>query len=1004
MVKKLLSIVAAVSMIASAAMNFTVVSAQTTISVTDCNVANGSENTNTAAIVLTFDGNVNNEDLKNAVNITDASGKSYGFTVTSKDNKAQLGINGVKKNTNYTLSIAPGSDVGDGKTEQAFTRTFATGNTLYTSAWSQIGTNADRISCISDWGGKWYDKEDDTNGKYLQFVGKNALKYSLEQEAAEGVFELEYDRYVPSKMTDNPETPTENPAYSISDDLFFDNGKKVTYYSIDWEQKITLDSWHSYKYVVDFDKKAISLYVDGVMQSVQTDSDLTAVMEGATKAEYLKLNFGGAIEVTNREMWIRNVNVKRRNDSGIWGAERALSEKDGVTAITVKNNNTGTREIYYVLKQPLSGMVKVSFEFNANDVLKTLNKENTGIRFYAGSDSEGSATTVYSPYKTPVVNKWNDDRAVLNMPNGATELSSNEWHSAEYIFNIDSNNRTLVYAAIDGTSTICNTVTKGSALGNIAFFIETENNETVGDNILKVRNINVIDNYTPGKISVVSNIDENETIVPNDVKLTFSSPITAAGASSFALYDEDGEAIDTSLYSFSLDDTQQILSLKMNDYDLNKTYVITKIEEVTGYLGGTAGETDDFVFTTPNMQKLTGTWEKSYRENGNESSISTENGITTFSVTNKGTAPEGQEQTQRESFAYVFDNPVTGNNVPLTIKYSFKANEALALSESTIRFYPYRNGQVGGTCICEDFPYSTPNFRWDNVRFNLPQGVATLAPNEWHTIEYAFNIDSTNGTTLTYAILDDTITFTNYNKAGTKQLQSMDVWFYGTSRTADNLELQIKDLDITRAAGDFDVTVTNTNLTDENNKIHLDFTTPVSLDSLKAGVKVISGETEIAGAVTEYALAADGYGADITIGGINTTGNYTLSFASLQDCYGRTPLTTRAGFSYTASRTEGIVKITDAAATADDSNVNVNVVLSNGKFSPVSGKLIAAAYRKTDNKLVGIGFVDATLESETSDIAKTITFAKPSEDYTVRVMLWNSLDEMVSLCNSFTAR
>ena len=721
------------------------------------------------------------------------------------------------------------------------------------------------------------------------------------------------------------------------------------------------------------------------------------MFENASYVNNLRFQVGGSDE--NREMWIKNIRTMRKNPAGSWSGSN-VTEKDGVSTITVKNNGTGTAENYYVLKNPVSGRVKVSFEFNANDVLKTLNKENTGIRFYTGGNSGSKAHTVYSPYKKPVVNRWDNDRAVLNLPNGTDELSSNEWHKAEYVFDITDTARTLIYAAIDGTSTLCNVVQNESTLGSIAFFIEKAQSTTenpLEDNILQLRNINVIDSYSASEISVTPNIEDGATVVPNDIKLTFSSPVAADAVSAFMLSDEDGELIDTSLYSFTLDDTQQVLSLKMDNYELNKTYILSKGDsDITGYLGGQVSAMEDLAFTTPNVQKLTGKWAKSYNETGTGSSMSTENGVTTFTVTNNQQA----EQSKRESFAYTLDTPVTGTNVPLTVKYSFKTNEAIQLSESTMRFYPYTNGNIGGTCLCVDFPYSNPKFRWDGVTFNLPQGIEKLAANEWHTIEYAFNIDGTNGTTMSYAILDDMITFTNYTKTGTKQLQSMDVWFYGTARTTDNYELQIKDLEIIKSASDFDVVTSNTELTAENNKIHLDFVSPVSLDNLKSGVKILNGATEISGAITEYALSNDGYSAELTIGGINTTGEYTISFASLQDCYGRMPKTQKAGFTYTAAQQEGIVEITNAAAQASDSTVTVTVVLSNGKFTAVSGKLIAAAYNK-DNKLVGIGIVDASLDKETSDIEKTVNFAKPSEDYSVRVMLWSSLEDMEALCNSY---
>ena len=183
--------------------------------------------------------------------------------------------------------------------------------------------------------------------------------------------------------------------------------------------------------------------------------------------------------------------------------------------------------------------------------------------------------------------------------------------------------------------------------------------------------------------------------------------------------------------------------------------------------------------------------------------------------------------------------------------------------------------------------------------------------------------------------------------------------------------------------------------------MHLEFVSPVSLGNLKSCVKSLNGTTKRSGAIMEYAHSNDGYSAELTIGGINKTGEYTISFASLQDCYGRMPKTQKAGFTYTAAQQEGIVEITNAAAQASDSTVTVTAVLSNGKFTAVSGKLIAAAYNK-DNKLVGIGIVDASLDKETSDIEKTVNFAKPSEDYSVRVMLWSSLEDMEALCNSYT--
>ena len=1315
MFKKLLSTVAAASIIASALSGFTLVSAEGNVNVTDCNIENGSENTNTSAIVLTFDGNVNSTDLSNAVKITDAAGTSCQFTVTSKDNKAQIGIVGAAKNTTYTMSVDAGADVGDGTLAEAFTRSFTTGNTIYTSSWSTLGNNSERINDTGKWGGKFTDT---ANG--IKLTGEVLIDYPLESAASEGIIEVSYERYIPSYTTDangaSTETETSFPQYGISDKVCLDNGKTAQFFSIHDSARITKDAWHTYRYVIDIPNKTYKFYLDGKLKSLDTNPDLT----DASYVSKITFQAGGGGSY-NREMWVRNVRTVRRNDPGSWAANSYLTESDGIATITVPNNapvvggvlQQVIAENYYVLKTPISSRAKISFEYKANESTKASDKASeygtTSIRFYPGSGSSGTATTVCYPFNYPKINYWTSPNVTFNLPNGVTELAADAWHKAEYVFDFDTTNskRVLKYVTIDGEETLCNFEVGGTALGNVSFFIKKR--ASGDDNVLQVKNINVIENYSSGDITATPSFGSNaEDVVPSDVKLTFSAPIATESVASFALYDENGVAIDTSLYSFSLDSTYKVLSLTMDNYELSKTYIINTTAAVNGYLGGTltgwgdgisfktpayetlagtwkgsevsvnngiatitvknnasvvdgvlqeaiaedyyvlndpitsrtkigfeykandimkasdkasnygttsirfyqsngSGSTpisvcypfnypkiaywdsaksvifnlpsgvtelaadtwhkveyvfdfdtvndkrilkyvtvdgketlcnfevggaalgsiafftkkratgDDNVlqvknftvsrnysvadniavtssfvnggtninpneitlsfsapiskdavslfalydedgeaidkslysfsldstykvmsltmdnydlnktyninitdtvnghlggsisaieggeglyFTTPTAESITGKWSRSYNNANIESSITAENGVTTFNVQNIGKAEEGKDQTSREGYAYAFTAPVTGTNVPLTVKYKFRANEALSLSESTMRFYPYEHADKGGTCICVDFPYKKPQFRWDGIKFNLPD--TTIAPNEWHEVEYAFNVDSTNGTTMLYAIVDGVITFTNYKKAATKQLQSIDLFFYGTDNSTDDFKLEIKDMAITKAASEFDVTASNKELTPENNKIQVNFVSPVSEDNMKAGIKVLSGTTEVTGAITGYAISADGLSAVLTIGGLNTTGDYTLSFASLQDCYGRTPKTQKFSFTYTAPKQEGIVEITGGSQTVTDNTVTVKAVLSNGTFSVVNGKLIVAAYNKTTNKLVGMDIVDVTdLAAGATNVEKTAEFTKPDGEYTIKAMLWDNLANMEAISDSY---
>lgn len=1013
MAKKLLSILAAASMIASAAVNLTVVSAEGGINVTDCNVANGAENVNTAAIVLTFDENVTKDELAEAVKI---NGQSDNFTMDVKDNKAQLAINGVTKNTNYTLSVTESDN-------ETFTRSFKTGNNVYISDWSQIGTNADRFTLASDWGGKWYDmpaSERSENEAYLKMSDKNALEYSLETASGDGILEISYDRFLPSYITDENGDPTETQAQHISygmvDKLTFDDGRQALLYTLKGTStpRITLDEWHSYKYIIDFTKQTTTFYLDDEKQDY-IEWDKVDANTTYTYVKSLRLQVGG--DPWDREQWIKNIRAVRKNPAGTWGTHWSLStDVNGVMTSTTKNTSEYQYEqVKYNLNTPITnGKVKISFEVNANEALADDSTKTGSTDIRIGAEKNGdSGMTLYHPYKKPIMDEWdNNEKAVLNLPIGVTSLAPNEWHKYEFVVDVASNDdtitRTVQYITVDGVSTICNVTDTKSAVACLIFTMPRVNNASLGDNVLKVRNVEVIDNYTAGNISVTSNVPESGKILPENLELTFSSPITKESLDSFKVYDEDGETVKGC--TFKLDEkTQQTVTLEMSNYNLNAYYEVGI--KATGYLGGSC-ESQEISFTTPSHGKITGTWTDKWWTNKDGTSM-TQNadGIITFNVVNDKTDYENA-QANRESFAYSFDQTVTGTDVPLTIKYSFKANEALTKSKSPVRFYGAAKTLEGFFNVSNAYSELKYDDWYSYNKANMPEGVNGVTPDEWHTVEYAININSTTGSTLKYMVYDDVITYTSTTDGAPmlnknlKGIQNIDFWFYSTSATEGNYELQIKDLSVVKGASSFDITATNNSLTSSNNKIHLEFVNPVNETALNT-VKVMSGTSVIDGAVTCYELAANGMSADITIGDL-ATGNYTISFAGITDVYGKTSETQSFDFAYTAAKTEGIVEIKAASvseATADGvTNVNVSVKLSNGKFSAVSGKLIAAAY-DSENKLVGIGFEDASnLEAENTDISKTVTFKKPSESYTsVRVMLWNSLEKMEAVCPSADA-
>ncbi len=303
-------------------------------------------------------------------------------------------------------------------------------------------------------------------------------------------------------------------------------------------------------------------------------------------------------------------------------------------------------------------------------------------------------------------------------------------------------------------------------------------------------------------IVISSDIEDNASdFIPVNMRFALNSDkeehtllldLSSFDSDMIKLLDENGTELDTVKIKTDIDTENNALYITVSGYEPGKKYAM-KI--AGGVIEGLSGEKviNDYIlhFTASSKTNVSGAWKKTYSKH--ESSFDVSGGNINIKVKNDGT--NGSQNT-RDAYTYTFDNAITGTNVPVKVKFKFKANEALSQSESELRFYPYSSGENGGTCICSYFPYSKPQFRWDGIKFNLPDGISTLAPNEWHDAEYLFLVDSVNGFSMLNAKIDGANTDMTYTKASTKQMGCVDFWFYSTAQNTDDLELSISDFSV----------------------------------------------------------------------------------------------------------------------------------------------------------------------------------------------------------------
>ena len=588
---------AAVDIMATTLTGFTVASAET--AKVTCNVTDGSTNTNTAAIVLEFDGAVNKADLEGKVTITKAgTSDECPITVEVNGTKAQLKINAPKVNTKYTLTVPADVTVGDGTLGTAFTRTFSTGTTLYTSSWSEIGTNEGRLKNGS-WSGTVTEVNNE-NGNYLKFTGEKLIDYTLESEATDGILVIEYERYIPTNTTDDngdaTTTETTFPRYGICDKVILDDAKFTEFYTIgsDGNLKITKDNWHTYRYEIDLTNKTTKFYLDGTATSLTTP-DLT----NANYAKTIKFQAGGGGSY-NREMWIRNIKSYRTNELGKWtkSSKHKLTQSDGVTTITVPGTvTTQSLYTYYALTNPITDgkRVKISLEVNANDKLKdtpTSYGNNTSIRFDKVSGNFGGDThAICSPFSKPSI--YTKAYNYFNIKDSVSGLAANNWHTYECVFEFDAANdkRILKYVSVDGVETKCSYEKTGASLGAIAFFVTNGKSDT-NDAVLKVRNINI----ESGDFEVTATNNELSSTA-NTIHLTFSSPVNSADMSALKVLKngvDTGATITSTVAAdgYSADVTIEGLA-ETGNYELSFASLQDKY--------GSTSKTDkfDFTYTAP---------------------------------------------------------------------------------------------------------------------------------------------------------------------------------------------------------------------------------------------------------------------------------------------------------------------------------------------------------------------------------------------------------------------
>ena len=355
-------------------------------------------------------------------------------------------------------------------------------------------------------------------------------------------------------------------------------------------------------------------------------------------------------------------------------------------------------------------------------------------------------------------------------------------------------------------------------------------------------------------ITVVGDIENNASdVVPSNMRFALTvdresydlkvDPLSF-NEDMIKLYDQNGAEEASATLKSELDSENNVIFVTVNNYQPGRKYMLRIMGGVVEGIGGERVTDDyEFNFTTSLKNAVTGTWKKTY--NKHETEFNSTGGDISIKVKSDGTKGS---QTTRDAFTYMFDEPFTGTNVPVKVKYKFIANEALHKTESEIRFYPYEHGDKGGTCICVNFPYSTPRFRWDNIKFNLPENVSKITPDEWHEIEYLFIVDSTNGFSMINAVIDGVATDMNYRKSGTKQMGCVDFWFYSLADYTDYLELDIKDFTVLSGADLIDVqSELQDGATDvEPKNIKLTFSEPIYYDcDIKDVISIVDSDNQV---------------------------------------------------------------------------------------------------------------------------------------------------------------
>ena len=352
----------------------------------------------------------------------------------------------------------------------------------------------------------------------------------------------------------------------------------------------------------------------------------------------------------------------------------------------------------------------------------------------------------------------------------------------------------------------------------------------------------------PGLIISGDITDGTADVIPSDMKFTIDTENGAEfliNANSFdktaiKLYDENNNEV--SGVNAVLNGKILIVKADKCEPNTNYTLVIGK-----NFVKGMGGESmaDDYTvsFTTSIKTSVAGEWKNTYDKH--PSDFNDDGSVITFNVSNDGTA--GTQPT-RDAYTYTFAEPVTGSNVPVKVSFKFKANQALTESESHIRFYPYDNGDRGGGNICLDFSYTKPQFRWDNVKFNLPDEMTSLTADQWHEAEYLLIVDSENGLSMINGVIDGTVTEMDYKKPAVKQLGCVDFWFYMNSVNTGDYQLQLKDFQVLQGA---DIITFTSSIEDGSSDVQakdmkITFSQPVTfVGNVKEAISIVNENNEI---------------------------------------------------------------------------------------------------------------------------------------------------------------